>query len=261
MADDDVPEEVRPKTEAGGSGSETARPLKGVSRREFIGLGSAGAASLVVGGVAGHFILQPGGGAVAAPQPALPLRFFNQAQAQVITAMAERIFPGDEQSPGATEARVMSYIDGQLAGGWGGGERMYRSGPFAQAADTGHGWQYPSTPAQAYRDALAALAAYTQRQYHNTFDQLTAQQQDDTLTAMEAGKIDTFKVPTAKEFFTMFRENVLEGLFGDPVYGGNHNMVGWKWVGFPGDPMAYGDPYARFIDKYKPYNVQPKSLQ
>ena len=39
----------------------------------------------------------------------------------------------------------------------------------------------------------------------------------------------------------MFRQNVLEGMLADPAYGGNKDMVGWKWVGFPGDPMRRGD--------------------
>jgi hypothetical protein len=45
-----------------------------------------------------------------------PLRFFNSAQAALITAMAERIFPADKTGPGATDAHVVDYIDGQLAG-------------------------------------------------------------------------------------------------------------------------------------------------
>ena len=45
----------------------------------------------------------------------------------------------------------------------------------------------------------------------------------------------------------MFRQNVLEGMLADPSYGGNKDMVGWKWVGFPGDPMRRGDPYEQYI--------------
>jgi len=65
-----------------------------------------------------------------------------------------------------------------------------------------------------------------------------------------------------QQFFAIFRQNVLEGLFADPLYGGNANLIGWKWIGFPGDPMAYGDPYGKLIDKFDtPYNVEPKPLQ
>ena len=82
------------------------------------------------------------------------------------------------------------------------------------------------------------------------------------LHALEQGKVDTFTAIPAAQFFAMFRQNVLEGLFADPLYGGNANLVGWKWIGFPGDPMAYGDPYGKLIDKFDtPYNVEPKPLQ
>jgi hypothetical protein len=49
------------------------------------------------------------------------LRFFNDAQARVITATAERMFPRDDAGPGATDAHVLDYIDGRLVSAWGGG--------------------------------------------------------------------------------------------------------------------------------------------
>lgn len=188
-----------------------------------------------------------------------PLRFFNSAQAAVITAMAERIFPADHTGPGATDAHVVDYIDGQLAGDWGWGGRMYLQGPFFTPETTGHGWQVPMNPRDAYTDALTAIDSYCQQHYHNTFDQLSAKTQDTVMKALEAGTIP-MSLPQG-EFFTMLFQNVKEGLFADPLYGGNYNMVGWKWVHFPGDPMAYGDPYANYIDKFNyPYNVAPKGL-
>ena len=36
-------------------------------------------------------------------------------------------------------------------------------------------------------------------------------------------------------------------MLADPAYGGNMDMVGWKWIGFPGDPMRRGDVYADYI--------------
>jgi gluconate 2-dehydrogenase gamma chain len=247
----------------------------GIPRRRLLQLGGAGAVGLVVGGAAGYAAghapaartatSQP----QAAPAPAAstatsappPLRFFNDAEAAVVTAMAERIFPADEQGPGATDAHVVHYIDGQLAGGWGWGQKMYRQGPYLQPADSGHGWQYPLVPRDVYRQCLQDLAAYCSSQFGKPFDQLAAADQDQVLTDMSKGKLATFTTVPSDVFFAMFRQNVLEGLFGDPLYGGNHNMVGWKWIGFPGDPMAYGDPYAKLIARYEPYRVDPKPLQ
>lgn len=257
MGEESVPGGV--PDEAGAESGGEQRAALGLSRRQFIGLGGAGAAGLVVGGVAGHYVLQPSAAATteaAAP----PLRFFNATEAKVVIAMAERIFPADEQGPGATDAHVVNYIDGQLVGGWGTGERMYRQGPFLVPTDTGHGWQYPLTPAQAFRAGLKALGAYTQKQYGKSFDSLSPSQQDDVLTALAGNKVDTFTEIGGLDFFTLFRQTVLEGLFEDPMYGGNHDMIGWKWVGFPGY-QSNGLHYADYIDQYdKPFNPAPRSL-
>ena len=58
----------------------------------------------------------------------------------------------------------------------------------------------------------------------------------------------------------MFRQNVLEGMLADPAYGGNRDMVGWKWLRFPGDPMRRGDPYEQYIFTRKRYPFEDKPL-
>ncbi len=37
----------------------------------------------------------------------------------------------------------------------------------------------------------------------------------------------------------MFLQNVLEGYFSDPIYGGNKDMAAWKMIGFPGARYDY----------------------
>lgn len=230
-----------------------------VSRRRFLTFGGATAAGLVVGGAVGYAVHQPP--SQPAPQtPPPPIRFFTDAQFRVVEAMAERIFPADSEGPGAKEARVAYYIDGQLTSGWGRGERLYLQGPFVAPADSGHGWQIPMTPRDVYKDGLAAIDAYTQKQFNKPYDQLTAKQQDDILQMLSGGKVSTFQTVTSAQFFSMFRQNVLEGLFGDPLYGGNFNLAGWKWLGFPGDPHAYGLQYGKHIFKAQPYRVEPRPL-
>ena len=44
----------------------------------------------------------------------------------------------------------------------------------------------------------------------------------------------TFEGVSAKTFFDLILENTIEGFFADPIYGGNRDMVGWQYVGFPG---------------------------
>jgi gluconate 2-dehydrogenase gamma chain len=237
--------------------------VRGPSRRSLLKVIGAGAVGVAVG--AGATLVAGDAVRTGAPQAGvfpLPLRFFNDAQAQTITAMAERIFPKDATGPGATDAHVLNYIDGRLSGAWGLGAKTYRQGPYVQPADSGHGFQLAMTPRDVYKDALSAIDAYCNRQYGKSFAELTAQQQDDVLHALADGKVDTFTTVPAATFFAMFRQNVVEGLFADPLYGGNFNLIGWRWIGFPGNPEAYGDPYGNLIDKFDtPYNVEPKPLE
>ena len=66
------------------------------------------------------------------------------------------------------------------------------------------------------------------------FAQLTAPQQDEVITALEGGKATGFTWPSAQAFFNTVRTHTMEGMFADPVYGGNKDFAGWQLIGFPG---------------------------
>jgi gluconate 2-dehydrogenase gamma chain len=149
----------------------------------------------------------------------VPLLFFTAEEAAIVEAATERIFPRDENGPGAKDAGVTFFIDRQLAGAWGKGERWYKLGPRQLDAGPEVGYQGTATPAEQYRTALKGLKG---------FAQLTPEQQD---TALE-GIADT-------RFFTMLRRNTIEGMFCDPQYGGNKGKVGWKLIGFPGPALSF----------------------
>ena len=75
--------------------------------------------------------------------------------------------------PGAVEAGVPTFIDQQLAGPWGRGERMYREPPFHEPTHGGHGAQSPLTPAEVYHTGLRALDRFTTRDFGGPFVALT----------------------------------------------------------------------------------------
>jgi gluconate 2-dehydrogenase gamma chain len=54
------------------------------------------------------------------------------------------------------------------------------------------------------------------------------------MTALEQGKAAGFTWPTAQSFFETLRTHTMEGMFADPIYGGNKDFAGWRLVGFPG---------------------------
>ncbi|HEY2646593.1 MAG TPA: gluconate 2-dehydrogenase subunit 3 family protein, partial [Candidatus Acidoferrales bacterium] len=55
------------------------------------------------------------------------------------------------------------------------------------------------------------------------------------------------------------RQNTIEGMFSDPVHGGNVDMVGWQLVGFPGPRMSnYDEVDKHFGEAFRP---KPVSLE
>jgi gluconate 2-dehydrogenase gamma chain len=167
--------------------------------------------------------------------------FFNSAEAAFIEAAVARLIPADDQWPGALEAGVPNYMDKQLAGAWGAGERLYRSGPW-QPGTPGQGYQLPYTPAELFHTALAAIE---KELAHTPFATMSSDGQDSYLKKLQAGGHDLDGVPS-DVFFAQLWQCTLEGFFSDPVYGGNRNMVGWRMIGFPGAYASYYD----LVDKH-----------
>ncbi|MGE5084685.1 MAG: gluconate 2-dehydrogenase subunit 3 family protein [Bacillota bacterium] len=163
--------------------------------------------------------------------------FFDKREAAFIEAAVARLIPADEKWGGALEAGVPNYIDKQLAGAWGAGERLYRSGPWKNGTST-QGYQLPFTPAELYRTALKALDKEFKAN-KTSFETMTTDQQDAFLKRLESAEGDLDGVPR-KLFFANLLQMTIEGFFADPVYGGNRDMVSWRMIGFPG---AYGSYY------------------
>lgn len=165
-------------------------------------------------------------------------RFLADAERQCVDALVARLIPTDDEGPGAREAGVVDFIDDQLAGSFGRGERWYMQGPFEDGLKT-QGYQDERPPSALYRDAIAALNAHCRDAHGDkVFVELTPDEQDALLKQMEDGEVELEGV-SASAFFTMLQDNTVEGFFCDPFYGGNRDMVGWKLVGFPGARYDY----------------------
>jgi gluconate 2-dehydrogenase gamma chain len=189
-------------------------------RRAFI-VGAVGA-----GAVAGTSLVQTAYAKTAhktaeAPEPKAQTEsfdghgaFFNDEHAATIAAFAERLMPGAPGKPGAHDCNVLNYIDLALAGAYTDQQDFYRRG-------------------------LAQLDAYCRKAHNQPFTRLSAAQQDEVIGALEQGKASEFTYPTAPAFFNTVRTHTMEGMFADPVYGGNKDFAGWKLVGFPGAQLFY----------------------
>ena len=193
------------------------------SRRAFlvraaVGAGAVAGAGLVPDAIAQNHDMPMEGGA-AAPGAQHPSgsehgAFFNHADAATVAAFTERLMPSAPGKPGARDADVLNYIDLALAGA------------YAELQDF-------------YRRGLAQLEAYCRGAYKEPFVRLNAEQQDEVITLLESGKVSGFAYPTAREFFNTLRVHTMEGMFADPLYGGNKDFSGWRLVGFPGAQAVF----------------------
>ena len=222
--------------------------MTNISRRSFFKLTGVAVAGAAADATAARLGAQRGDAAKAV------YGFFKSDEARFIESAVERLIPHDETGPGALDAGVPSFIDKQLAGAWGAGERLYRSGPWHEGSAT-QGYQLPFTPAELFRHALRGIEADLAKG-GKRFDQMSAGEQDAYLKSLEAGSKDLNGVPS-KVFFESLLEMTIEGYFSDPVYGGNKDMAAWKMIGFPG---AYAN-YYHLVDQHgMQFTAAPVSL-
>jgi gluconate 2-dehydrogenase gamma chain len=198
-------------------------------------------------------------GAPAAPQAesrAEPLLLLNEIENAFVVAAVDTMIPADDLSPSGSDCGCAIYIDRQLASAWGGGAKMYRSGPYFKGKPE-QGYQLPLTPAQFITTGIAAANAWSRKTYGRDFDRLDPDKRIEALTAMQEGKA-AFENFSSRAFFARLLALTMEGFFGDPIYGGNRNKASWRMLGFPGLPATY----ANVIDEYrdKRYVAEPQSI-
>jgi gluconate 2-dehydrogenase gamma chain len=214
-----------------------------LTRRSFVTSVGAAIPATVLMQPSAEAAAAPAKAPVGAPQVKPTYLFFDADEALFIEAACERLIPADELGPGASGAGVPNYLDKQLGGAWGAGERLYRSGPW-QTGTPSQGYQLPFTPAELFHASLRAinrdLAAH-----HTPFNAMSADDQDAYLKSLESGAQDLDGVPSGV-FFDLLLKMTVEGFFSDPVYGGNRDMVAWRMIGFPG---AYAN-YYEVIDRH-----------
>lgn len=150
----------------------------------------------------------------------------SDAQLRLLAAFVDRIIPKDELGPSASESGVPEYINRAL-GDYLAGEKM------------------------AFIEGLQATDAFAHRSQDLAFIELTHEKQDALLSAMESGSADGF--PNARAFFNRARRLTMEGMFGDPVYGGNRNFAGWDLIRYPGPRLASSQDDQKMGVEIKPY--------
>lgn len=128
---------------------------------------------------------------------------FTDVEWAILSAACERVLPKDED-PGALEAHVPEYID-----------RILQTAELQKMkAD--------------FVPGIAALNRRSSRMFQKGFAEASPAQQDELLAIFK----DSPERSGEAKWYELLIVLSLEGFLGDPSYGGNHDKIGWKLVGF-----------------------------
>ena len=169
--------------------------------------------------------------ALAAAAPTIASAF-TPDQMRLIDAVVNRLIPSDELGPGAREAGVPVYFERSFAGHLRGDRSVFCEG-------------------------LATMEAAARARHNTVFAQLSPGQQDEFLSAMEKNEVSGFR-PDSRTFFHRMRQLTLEGMFGDPWYGGNRGFAGWDLIRYPGPRMAVSAEDQRLREPVKPLRTSAR---
>jgi gluconate 2-dehydrogenase gamma chain len=131
-------------------------------------------------------------------------RVLTDAEARTLAALCDQIIPPDD-FPGAAEAGAVEFIDRQLSTHY----REHRD---------------------AYRRGLADAEAYSDAQFKRPVAALSFDQQTQIAKALEKDR---------PRFFRLLLAHTMQGFYGSPRHGGNHDAVSWRMLGLP-EPQVRG---------------------
>jgi len=133
----------------------------------------------------------------------------NPHDAATLDAVFKRMFPVDDDGPDAADIGVTDYVDKALSGAYADLQLFYRNG-------------------------LAALDREMLSRSGKQFTAASPTEQDQVIQALEKNELQSCSDFPARAFFELLRSHLQEGLFADPVYGGNKEKSGWKLIKHPG---------------------------
>ncbi|PID15706.1 dehydrogenase [Sporosarcina sp. P34] len=261
-----------------------------LSRRKFLKSGGLVAGGLLGGSLFGGLLtnqFQKGTKDEKTPQADKPVSFdartfFSRNEDfALLSAATERIYPENKNGMGAIELGVPYFIDRQCASNWGRNADDYMHGPFPTVIKTdGYkeekrpnnevitsssvvkvpagtaNYQTKMTRGTFFLEGLTAMEKTSQDKFGDRFVNLEPEQQDEILKMFEKGEVK-FSGVDSSDFFNLLRQTTIEGVYADPVYGGNRNMEAWRMKEYPGPIMSFLDK----IEEEEFIVMEPSSLR
>ncbi|MBI1790504.1 MAG: gluconate 2-dehydrogenase subunit 3 family protein [Acidobacteria bacterium] len=138
------------------------------------------------------------------------LVMLGAAEARELEALASQIIPS-ASSPGAREAGVIYFID--------------------KALET-----FDREKREAYRRGLEAAQVKRRELFPAS----------ESIAALDGGQhIALLRAIESTEFFGLLRTHTVMGFLGNPEYGGNRDLIGWKLIGFE-DAARFEPPFGYY---------------
>ena len=189
-------------------GTQTTRPsaldMSGLSRRAFLlSSGTVLTASTVV-------LAVPLALGEEFAQGSADSRF-TQQQKRILTAVTEHLFPNGPESPGAIDIQAVPYLEATI----------FQQGFAEDTRDF-------------ILNRVQTLQEVSMERFDLAFFKLDFSHRESLLRYLAD------RTRWGRKWLSLLLYYILEALLSDPVYGGNPDGIGWKWLehqpGFPRPP-------------------------
>ncbi|MBL1140867.1 MAG: gluconate 2-dehydrogenase subunit 3 family protein [Proteobacteria bacterium] len=128
--------------------------------------------------------------------------YFTNAQRKTLDAVQMQLFPDDGDGPGARDLNAINYLEFAMT------DPQNKKDGDPEFLAQGIGW----------------LDDLSKQSHGNSFIKLSDKQQDDILKKIAKSR-------AGENWLSLLMYYLTEALMLDPVYGGNPEMIGWKWLG------------------------------
>lgn len=183
----------------------------------------------------------------------------TSARYVTLAALMDALIPGDATAAGASEAHAAWYVDQLLGAFRVDPPRIYAGGPYSGR----HGGRDDFSQFQRltrveeirWRTWIEGSRGMPEREWNGPVEGLI-ERYERGLDALEESTRSALSMRFSEldrttrrgvlrgydqDFVRMAYEHALEGTYGDPVYGGNFDTLGWSAIDYEGDrqPLGY----------------------
>jgi hypothetical protein len=178
--------------------------------------------------------------------------FFSSDEYAIVAAAADRLIPPLDPHPGGAALGVADYIDGLLGAFEVTPPRIFAGGPFSGrfGGDASFDAFIPLSAHQelAWRTRIEGSRGIAEREFNGPVRGWQEIYREG-LAALGTdfcdigGDEQDARLAEQRELRALMYQQMCEGAYGAPEYGGNRDLRGWRAIEFPGDvqPRGYTD--------------------